>query len=148
MESINLFFLTTEALETLPSLDVPEGAGAVISFLGRVRNHNEGRRVLSLEYAAYQELAVKEGRRILEEASQRFPLQALRAVHRTGHLKIGDGAVVVEVASSHRGEAFDACRWIIDEIKERVPVWKKEYYEEGEPQWVICSHRHDHSPDR
>lgn len=139
-----LFSLSQEPLETLPPLDWPPEAGGVVTFWGRVRNHNEGRKVNSLEYTAYDTLALKEGQRILEEAQSRFPLTALRAVHRLGHLKIGEGAVVVEVAAPHRGEAFEACRWIIDEIKKRVPVWKKEHYESGEAQWVICSHHHTH----
>ena len=106
-------------------------AGAVVVFEGRVRNRNECRPVSSLEYSAYEALAEKEGNRILDEAMSRFPILEAHAVHRIGHLKLGDLAVWVGVASGHRGEAFDACRWIIDEIKARVPVWKKEHYADG-----------------
>lgn len=139
------FWLSETPLEALPPLALPEEAGASVIFWGRVRNHNEGRRVLALDYSAYPELALKEGQRILEAARAKFPLDAVRCVHRIGELKIGEGAVVVEAASHHRGEAFEACRWIIDEIKSRVPIWKKEHYAEGDAEWVICSHVHDHS---
>ncbi len=114
----------------------PESAGAIVTFEGRVRYVNEGRRVLALEYSVYPELALKEGLKILEEARARFQLDAVRAVHRFGRLEIGDLAVWVTVASGHRGEAFEACHWIIDEIKERVPLWKKEIYAEGDSGWL------------
>ncbi len=130
------FFLSEDRLEDLPSLNVPESSGAVVAFWGRVRDHNDGRAVTGLEYSAYDELALKEGLRIVAEAVTRFGLAAARAVHRVGTLTIGDAAVVVEVASGHRGEAFDACRWINDEIKTRVPIWKKEHYVEGDHEWV------------
>ncbi len=112
----------------------------MVSFCGRVRNVNEGRAVAGLEYSSYEALALKEGRRIVADAVERFGLDTARAVHRVGFLAIGDAAVVVEVASGHRGEGFDACRWIIDEIKARVPVWKCEHYVEGEREWVMCHH--------
>ena len=134
------FFLTDRRLEDLPGLVVPEASGAVVSFWGRVRNRNEGRDVTGLEYSAYEALAQKEGARIVAEAVARFGLDGARAAHRTGSLSIGDAAVVVEVASGHRGEGFDACRWIIDEIKHRLPVWKCEHHVEGDREWVMCHH--------
>lgn len=136
----SVFSLSEQRLEDLPGLAPPPEAGAVVAFWGRVRNRNEGRQVTGLEYSAYEALALKEGRRILAEAVPRFGLEAVRAVHRLGSLGIGDAAVVVEVASGHRGEAFDACRWIIDEIKHRVPIWKCEHYVEGDREWVMCHH--------
>jgi len=136
----NQFVLTESALETLPGLSIPASSGAVVSFWGRVRDINEGRAVTGLEYTAYPELALKEGNRIVDEALGRFGLVAARAAHRIGTLNVGDAAVVVEVASGHRGEGFDACRWIIDEIKGRVPIWKCEHYEEGDRAWVMCHH--------
>lgn len=134
------FKLTQGPIEDLPPLEVPRASGSVVAFWGRVRDQNEGRAVTGLEYSAYPELAVKEGKRIVEEAISRFGLDAARAVHRLGNLSIGDAAVVVEVASGHRGEGFDACRWIIDEIKARVPIWKCEHYAEGDREWVMCHH--------
>jgi len=136
----SVFLLTEDRLEDLPGLMVPAASGAVVVFWGRVRDHNEGRAVTGLEYSAYPELAVKEGQRIVAEAVTRFGLDAVRAAHRVGNLAIGDAAVVVEVASGHRGEGFDACRWIIDEIKDRVPIWKCEHYLEGDRAWVMCHH--------
>jgi len=132
--------LVESKIEDLPGLEVPAASGAVVAFWGRVRDHNEGRAVRGLEYSAYPELAVKEGNRIVTEAVVRFDLDAVRAVHRIGDLAIGDAAVVVEVASGHRGEGFEACRWIIDEIKHRVPIWKCEHYVEGDREWVMCHH--------
>lgn len=133
------FELTEGRLEDLPRLLVSGEHGAEVAFWGRVRNHNEGRAVVRLEYTSYPELAIKEGRRILEEARTRFGVAAW-AAHRVGTLEVGDAAVVVEVASGHRGEGFEACRWIIDQIKSRVPIWKREHYREGDSEWVMCHH--------
>jgi molybdopterin synthase catalytic subunit len=112
------------------------GAGACVIFEGWVRDHNDGRSVEQLDYQAYAPLAVSEGERILDEALRRFELHAAIAVHRTGSLAIGDMAVWVGVSSGHRGAAFEACRWIIDEIKRRVPIWKNEHYADGESGWL------------
>ncbi|MDA8528618.1 molybdenum cofactor biosynthesis protein MoaE [Opitutaceae bacterium] len=120
-----------------------EQAGACATFEGWVRNHNEGQAVASLEYEAYAELAEAEGNRILAEARDKFELLAAEAVHRVGHLKIGDMAVWVGVASAHRGPAFDACRFIIDELKARVPIWKKEHYVAGASAWINCATKGD-----
>jgi molybdopterin synthase catalytic subunit len=134
------------------------GAGGYVSFEGWVRDHNEGREVTALEYEAFQELAVKEGDRIIIEALRRFPVGNALCIHRVGALRLGDMAVWVGVSSVHRGEAFDACRFIIDEVKHRVPIWKKEHYRDGHSGWVNCErcaapanhphegHRHDHLP--
>ncbi len=112
--------------------------GAYASFEGWVRNNNEGLDVQHLEYQAYEALALKEGQRILAEAATKFPIEHAACVHRVGQLKIGDLAVWVGVSSPHRDEAFRACRFIIDEIKHRVPIWKKEYYADGDSGWVNC----------
>ena len=137
---MGLFLLSTEPLEHLPPMEVPVSSGAVVSFWGRVRDRNEGRDVRALEYTTYDVLALKEGDRIMAEAVTRFGLEAARAVHRIGSLNLGEAAVVVEVATGHRAESFEACRWIIDRIKDRVPIWKREYYVEGEKEWVTCRH--------
>lgn len=113
--------------------------GGVVTFEGRVRNHNEGRSVLSLEYEAYQSLALKEGHKIIAEAKAKFDVKSIYCVHRTGHLQIGDLAVWVQAASAHRKEAFLACQYVIDEIKSRVPIWKREHYVASEPVWVNCA---------
>ena len=111
-------------------------AGACVTFVGWVRSTSSGRPVLALDYEAYAPLAEKEGLRILAEARARYPFIAARAVHRTGALKLGDLAVWVGVAAEHRAGAFDACRYIIDEAKARLPIWKREHYEEGPAEWI------------
>jgi molybdopterin synthase catalytic subunit len=111
-------------------------AGACVTFEGWVRNHNEGRDVLRLDYQAFAPLALKEGTDILAEAAVRYPIRAARAIHRTGSLALGELAVWIGVSADHRGAAFDACRWIIDEIKLRVPIWKNEHYADGESGWL------------
>ena len=116
-----------------------EIAGAYTSFEGWVRNHNEGASVQALEYSAYKVLAEKEGDRIIAEALDRFEIAGAAAIHRIGLLDIGDVAVWVGASSAHRGPAFDGCRYIIDEIKDRVPIWKRESYEHGPDQWVNCA---------
>ena len=113
-------------------------AGAYAAFQGWVRNHNEGRAVESLEYEAYGPIAVSEGKRVLAEALQRFNLLKVAAVHRVGHLEIGDCAVWVGVSAAHRGDAFDGCRYVIDELKSRLPIWKKEHYAGGDSGWINC----------
>jgi len=123
------------------------GSGGYVSFEGWVRNRNEGKDVSQLAYQAYEVLAIKEGNRIVAEAMDRFPIDDAMCVHRVGELAIGDLAVWVGVSAGHRDEAFTACRYIIDEVKHRVPIWKKEYYIDGDSGWVNCeacaSHAHD-----
>lgn len=111
-------------------------AGAYASFEGWVRDHNEGRAVLRLDYQAYAPLAASEGEAILAEAVERFDVRGVRCLHRTGRLAIGDLAVWVGVSADHREAAFAACRWIIDEVKRRVPIWKNEHYADGESGWL------------
>jgi len=112
--------------------------GAYVQFDGWVRDHNEGRQVLQLEYEVYEPLAVKEGERIIREAVERFGVSNAHAIHRAGLMELSEVAVVVGVSSPHRGEAFDACRYIIDQAKVRLPIWKKEYYANGKTEWVNC----------
>lgn len=123
------------------------GCGGFVTFEGWVRNHNEGRDVKRLEYEAFEALAIKEGERIVAAAIAKFGVEHAACVHRVGALAIGDLAVWVGVSSQHRGEAFAACRYIIDEVKHRVPIWKKESYVNGDSGWVNCercaSHRHE-----
>src|SRR5579871_836094 len=113
-------------------------AGGYTSFEGWVRDHNEGLSVRHLEYEAFEPLAVKEGERIIAEAIARFGIEHAACVHRVGDLAIGDMAVWVGVSARHRAEAFIACRYIIDEVKHRVPIWKKEHYVNGDSGWVNC----------
>ncbi|GJM11454.1 MAG: molybdopterin-converting factor chain 2 [Lysobacteraceae bacterium] len=119
----------------LPSLN-NQTCGAVVTFDGRVRDHNDGRSVLRLDYTAHQKLAVAEGQRVVDEALEKFAVEHVVCVHRIGHLAIGDIAVWVGVSAAHRGAAFEASRYVIDEVKQRVPIWKNEFYSDGTEAWV------------
>lgn len=111
-------------------------AGAYAGFEGWVRDHNDGRAVHGLRYEAYAALAEAEGARVIAEARERFAIDGVACVHRIGDLAIGDIAVWVGACAAHRGAAFDACRWVIDEVKARVPIWKHERYAEGDAGWL------------
>lgn len=113
-------------------------AGAYAGFEGWIRNHNEGHDVRRLEYEAYAPLAVKEGERVIAEAFERFDILHAACVHRHGLLEIGECAVWVGVTAAHRDAAFDACRYVIDQVKVRLPIWKKEHYVNGDSGWVNC----------
>jgi molybdopterin synthase catalytic subunit len=130
-------FLTHKPVD-LPALiaavSAPERDG-IATFLGMVRNHQDGRPVLRLEYSAYEPMAEAEAAKIVAEAEARWPAR-MALSHRLGDLAIGDVAVAVVAASGHRAPAFDACRYVIEELKRRVPVWKKEYYADGTVRWV------------
>jgi adenylyltransferase/sulfurtransferase len=115
-------------------------AGGYAAFEGRVRDHHAGRAVTALEYESFETLAVAEGERIVADAIRRHGAVAARCVHRLGRLSVGDVAVWVGVTAPHRAEAFAACREIIDEVKHRLPIWKKEHYREGDSGWVNCEH--------
>jgi molybdopterin synthase catalytic subunit len=115
-------------------------AGAYASFEGWVRNHNDGRAALGLRYEAYDVLAEAEGAKIVDEALARFAIADAACVHRIGDLAVGDLAVWVGVSAAHRDAAFAACRWIIDEVKSRVPIWKHERYAEGDASWLHPQH--------
>jgi molybdopterin synthase catalytic subunit len=127
---------TSFGIEGLRSQLLDERAGAYASFEGWVRDHNDGRKVDGLRYEAYVALAETEGERILSEAVERFDIVEARCVHRIGDLAIGDLAVWVGVSAGHRGAAFEACRFIIDEVKARVPIWKRECYRDGDADWL------------
>jgi molybdopterin synthase catalytic subunit len=109
--------------------------GGVASFLGQVRDHHDGRTVRRLEYSAYGPMAEEECARIVADAETRWPVR-VALEHRIGALEIGDTAVAVAAAGAHRDEAFAACRFVIEEVKRRVPIWKKELYQDGAVEWV------------
>ncbi len=111
-------------------------AGGVVVFEGVVRDHNDGRAVRALAYQAYEALALAEGERIVDEVRARTAVSAVVCVHRVGELSIGDVAVFVGASAPHRAAAFDAVRDVIDEVKRRVPIWKKERYADGESEWL------------
>jgi molybdopterin synthase catalytic subunit len=124
-----------DAAALLAKLPSPED-GAVLLFLGVVRNHNEGRGVGSLEYQAYREMAERSLEQIVSEAEQRWETGAIRVVHRVGRLAIGEASVAIAVASPHREAAYEASRYVIEELKRRVPIWKREGYLDGASEWL------------
>jgi MoaE-MoaD fusion protein len=128
------FRVTSDPLDVTAVSTIVSSAdcGAVATFVGLVRNENGGRRVLWLEYEAYEPLAVKSFVRIDEEAGERWPSVGLAIHHRVGRIAIGDASVVIAAASPHRAEAFAACRYAIERIKQIAPIWKHEHFEGGE----------------
>lgn len=137
------FMLQSTPLPSEPPFALSAAVGALVTFDGLVRDHNEGKAVVRLDYSAYALLAVREGARIVDAAVTRFGLVAAAAVHRVGELSPGEAAVRVWAGAEHRSEAFAGCAYIIDEIKARVPIWKKETYRDGASAWVGCAHTHD-----
>ena len=130
-----MFFKISKEPLSQPSLSAPN-AGGFVSFEGKVRNEHLGREVVALEYEAFDDMAVKEGEKLLDEAIQRFGLVDAVCVHRVGHLVVGESAVWIGVSAPHRKAAFQGCEFIIDELKKRVPIWKKEIYAEGDSGWI------------
>ena len=118
--------------------------GAVVTFLGATRNNFQGKQVITLEYEAYEEMALKKLGEVREELQAQFDLEDIAISHRIGTVPIGEVSLVVAVASPHRKEAFQACQMAVDRIKEIVPIWKKEVYEEGS-RWVACED-HEFAP--
>lgn len=130
-------FLTDQPIDlaALHAAITAPDRGGMASFVGTVRNHHGGRAVLRLDYSAYGPMAEAECARIVSETEARWPV-AVALRHRTGPLAIGDAAVAIVVAASHRDAAFEACRHVIEEVKRRVPIWKREYYADGTVAWV------------
>ncbi|HZQ95714.1 MAG TPA: molybdenum cofactor biosynthesis protein MoaE [Candidatus Sulfotelmatobacter sp.] len=122
-----------EAIKTQPVLDsLKRGEdGAALLFEGIVRNQTRGRKTLYLDYEAYEEMALQQMEALAAEALAKFQIRDVAIVHRLGRLQIGETSVLIAVASAHRAPAFEACRWLIDTLKRQVPIWKKEYFEDG-----------------
>jgi molybdopterin synthase catalytic subunit len=130
-------YLTSSPIELAPLLAAVQSPerGALASFLGLVRNHQDGRRVVGLDYSAYGPMAEAVSQEIALEAESRWDV-TVALQHRIGQLAVGDTAVAIVAASAHREEAFLACRYVIEEVKRRVPIWKKETYADGSVVWV------------
>ncbi len=128
--------ITSDPLDPAPLMRLVEGPdmGAVVTFSGNVRNQNRGREVQYLEYDAYRPMAEREMRAIGEETATRWPCR-IALQHRVGRLELGEASVLVVAACAHRAEAFEACRFAIDTLKERVPIWKREVWQDGEV-WI------------
>lgn len=124
--------LTRDPIDLAALTGAASGDGALCLFVGLVRDHNRGRTVVRLEYEAYEEMALPLMQEIAAETGRRWPVTDVRIVHRLGSLDVGEPSVAVAVASPHRDEAFAACRYAIDTLKATVPIWKKEFYSDGE----------------
>lgn len=123
--------------ETCLGYVLSDEAGGIVSFVGTVRNHTKGKRVLRLEFESYVPMATAEMKKIAEETIKRWPVLKISIHHRVGVLDIGEIPVVIAVACAHRKAAFEACQYAIDTLKETVPIWKKEFFEDGEV-WVAA----------
>jgi len=134
---ITMIKITEKPIDVQKVIDTASslGAGAVNVFIGTVRNNAHGKNVLWLEYESHETMAVSEIRKIIDEASHRWPLQGWAVSHRIGTLKPGETAVAVAVSTPHRSDSFEACQFIIDSVKEKAPIWKKEVFEDGE-EWI------------
>jgi molybdopterin synthase catalytic subunit len=132
-----MIFLTTDPIDVASALKFLQSdqAGAIDLFLGVVRDNTQERAVDRLEYEAYDRMAITEIEKIAAQAQERWPLLKYTIIHRKGTLQIGEIAVLIGVATAHRAEAFESCRYIIDTIKQTVPIWKKEVFTDGE-EWV------------
>jgi molybdopterin synthase catalytic subunit len=121
---------TIQTAAILAAIKRPED-GAVAVFDGIVRDNSRGRRTLHLDYTAYEPMALRQMEQLARQALSRFAIRDVRIVHRLGRLQIGESSVYIAVAAAHRAAAFDACRWLIDTLKTTVPIWKKEYFQDG-----------------
>ncbi len=133
-----LFLVTSETLDAQQLTDAVrvDESGAVTLFHGVARNHSDGRAVQALEYEAHASLAEKKLREVADEVSRKFDITGIGVHHRTGRLEIGETSLLVAVSAAHRREAFEACHYTVDRIKEVVPIWKKEIWEDGGGEWV------------
>ncbi len=111
-------------------------SGAVVTFAGVVRDHNKRRSVTGMFYECYREMAERELERLVDEVKARYPVREVLVRHRVGEVPVGDTSLLVVVTSTHREAAFDACRAVIDHVKRRLPIWKKEYYADGTAKWL------------
>jgi molybdopterin synthase catalytic subunit len=125
----------TLSLEDCMALVMNEGTGGIVNFVGTVRNQTKGEKVLQLEFEAYEKMAVSEMNKIADIALEKFDIQHIVIHHRTGMLKVKEIPVIIVVAAAHRKAAFEACEYTIDTLKKTVPIWKKEFFENG-TQWV------------
>ncbi len=135
---VSMFRISSTAIDPLREAHAlrDDRAGALVEFVGIVRDNHQGRAVSGLDYETYEPLASNEGECICGEAANRFDVLRIECVHRVGSLRIGETAVWIGILSAHRHPAFEACRYVIDELKKRVSIWKKEHYLEGGAEWV------------
>jgi len=137
--------VTREVIDiaSFTALKPAEDCGASVCFFGWVRNHHQGRLVARLKYECYETLAEKEIGRIAEEIRGKYQCRHVQVLHRIGMIEIGEAAVAICVSSAHRDAAFRACREVIERIKQTVPIWKQEFYDDGTSEWVLCCDRQE-----
>ena len=135
-------YLTRRAidLEDLRSRPGDFHSGADVIFLGKVRDHSQEKKVLFLEYEAYESMAENLIESFIQETRARWPIDSLKVLHRLGKVGLGEIAVLIQVQSAHRDEAYQASRFLIESIKRKAPIWKKEYFEDGTSEWSLCRH--------
>lgn len=131
---IRLVHSPIEVNEVIRAVATPK-AGAIVTFIGTTREQNEGRQVLRLEYEAYEPMAERELQMICNHVTEKWPETRVAVVHRLGEVALGEASVVIAASAPHRADAFAACRYVIDELKKTVPIWKKEFFEGGEV-WI------------
>ena len=124
-------------LEKISQMVTDDGCGAIDIFVGTVRDQTKGKRVLKLDFEAYEKMAISEMAKLAEEAAERWPVKKMAIHHRVGTLGIGETAVIIAVSTPHRNASFEACKFVIDTLKQTVPIWKKEIFEDGEV-WVAA----------
>lgn len=136
---MHMYKITDQSIDTAEVIQLAESdkAGAVSVFIGTVRNNTQEKKVVSLEYESYESMALKKMEEIAEQAREKWPIEKVAMYHRVGKLEIGEAAVVIAVSTPHRKESFEACQFLIDTLKEVVPIWKKEIFEDGEV-WVAA----------
>lgn len=142
---INLTYDPLNFEHIVASVETPE-AGGINVFIGMTRNHAQGRSVLWLEYEAFEPMALTMLERIGQQARDQWSVRSISIVHRLGRVNIGEASVVIAVSSDHRHEAFEACRFLIDELKKVVPIWKKECFADGSVEWSRQTHEQHHTP--
>ncbi len=137
-ENNAMISITEQTIDTMSVLDAvaSNSAGAALLFVGTTREFTEGRKTASLDYQCYGQMAKKELAKLVEEAEQQWTLTGCAIVHRVGHVGLGEASVAIAVSSPHRVAAFEAGQWLIDTLKKRVPIWKKENWADGATQWV------------
>ena len=141
LRQVVAMFITNKPirLEDFFAQKTDPSCGAVASFVGVVRNHHQGRSVAKIYYDCYPTMANQQIQQIIHQAKKKYPVNEIRALHRVGWLGVGEVAVAIAVSAAHREEAFSACRTVIEEIKAKVPIWKKEVYVDGSDEWVMGS---------
>ncbi len=134
------FSITRDPITDLSSGMPSQETGALVTFTGIVRNINNGKPVTKIEYEMYENMVISEANKLIKIVLDKFDIQSIKVVHRTGVIVVGETAIWVGVTAMHRDAAFEACKWVMNQIKHSLPIWKKETYQNGQSEWVFCQH--------